>query len=140
MKRNDTGSGDDRIIPIVSDLDIIEARTAARSLALFVGFDGADLVMIATAVSELARNIVRYGYRGEVVLSAVQNGNRRGVEVVARDQGPGIADTARALTDGFSTSRSLGMGLPGTRRLMDDFKVESQAGLGTTVTVRKWLS
>ncbi|MCU1338093.1 MAG: putative anti-sigma regulatory factor, serine/threonine protein kinase [Bryobacterales bacterium] len=138
MKRGDMSHGR-RIIPIVSDADIVEARMAARTLAEFVGFSGAHLVMIATAVSEVARNIIEYAKPGEVVLSVVQNSLRRGLEVVARDQGPGIADISQAMQDGFSTSRSLGLGLPGSRRLMDEFEVESKVGLGTTVTMRKWL-
>jgi serine/threonine-protein kinase RsbT len=95
--------------------------------------------MIATAVSEVARNILEYAKRGEVVVSVVQRGDRRGLEVLARDRGPGIADVSRAMQDGFSTSRGLGLGLPGSRRLMDDFELESKVGLGTTVTMRKWL-
>jgi len=112
---------------------------AARTLAAYAGFAGADLVMIATAVSEVARNILEYAKRGEVVVSVVQRGDRRGLEVLARDRGPGIADVSRAMQDGFSTSRGLGLGLPGSRRLMDDFELESKVGLGTTVTMRKWL-
>lgn len=137
MKRGDLNPG--RRIPIVSDGDIVEARMAARTLAEYVGFTGAQLVMIATAVSEVARNIIEYAKSGEVVLAVVQNGLRRGLEVVARDQGPGIADVSQAMQDGFSTSRGLGLGLPGSRRLMDEFQVESKVGRGTTVTMRKWL-
>ena len=127
-----------RVIPIVSDTDIVEARVAARSLAKYIGFDGADLVMIATAVSEVARNIIQYAKSGEVVLSVVQGRARRGLEVVARDEGPGIADIQQAMTDGFSTSRGLGLGLPGSKRLMDEFLVESKVQQGTTVTMTKW--
>jgi len=129
-----------RIIPILADADIVEARMAARALAEYVGFNGAQLVMIATAVSEIARNIIEYAKSGEVVISPIQNGTRRGLEVVARDQGPGIADVSQAMQDGFSTSRGLGLGLPGSRRLMDDFHLESKVGLGTKVTMRKWLA
>ncbi len=128
-----------RIVPILADADIVEARMAARALAEYVGFGGAHLVMIATAVSEIARNIIEYAKAGEVVISPIQNGTRRGLEVVARDQGPGIADVSQAMQDGFSTSRGLGLGLPGSRRLMDDFQLESKVGLGTKVTMRKWL-
>jgi serine/threonine-protein kinase RsbT len=95
--------------------------------------------MIATAVSEVARNILEYAKRGEVVVAVIQRGDRRGLEVLARDQGPGIADVSQAMQDGFSTSRGLGLGLPGSRRLMDDFELESRVGQGTTVTMRKWL-
>ena len=138
MKRDDS-SPVMRVIPIVTDVDIVEARMAARSLAKYVGFDGADLVMIATAVSEVARNIIEYAKSGQVILSVVQNRSRRGLEVVARDEGPGIADIPQAMTDGFSTSRGLGLGLPGSRRLMDEFLLESKVRQGTTVTMRKWL-
>ncbi len=138
MKRTESSPAV-RVIPIVSDVDIVEARLAARSLAKYIGFDGADLVMIATAVSEVARNIIEYAKSGKVVLSVVQDRSRRGLEVVARDEGPGIADIPQAMTDGFSTSRGLGLGLPGSRRLMDEFHLESKVRQGTTVTMRKWL-
>ena len=128
-----------RVIPIESDVDIVEARMASRSLAKYIGFDGADQVMIATAVSEVARNIIEYAKSGKVVLSVVQDRSRRGLEVVARDEGPGIADIPQAMTDGFSTSRGLGLGLPGSKRLMDEFLLESKVRQGTTVTMRKWL-
>ncbi len=128
------------MIPIVCDADIVEARMAARTLAANVGFGGADLVMIATAVSEVARNIIEYARVGEVILSVVGNQSRRGLEVVARDQGPGITDIDEAMREGFSTSRGLGLGLPGSRRLMHEFRIESQVGRGTTVTMRKWLA
>lgn len=127
-------------IPIVRDTDVVEARLAAQSLAARVGFTGTDVVLIASAVSEVARNIVSYACPGEVVLSVVQNHSRLGVQVIARDQGPGIADLSRALEKGFSTSRSLGLGLPGSKRYMDEFRLESTVGVGTTVTMRKWLS
>jgi serine/threonine-protein kinase RsbT len=138
MKRGESSPGS-RAIPIASDMDIVEARLAARTLAAYVGFGGADLVIIATAVSEVARNIVEYARPGEVVLSVIQNNSRRGLEVVARDHGPGIANIEQAMQDGFSTSRGLGLGLPGSRRLMDEFRIDSQVGEGTTVTMRKWL-
>ena len=138
MKRSELSLGR-RAIPIESDMDIVEARMAARTLAAYVGFNGADLVMIATAVSEVARNIIKYAGLGELILSVSQDGTRRGLEVVARDQGPGIADIEQAMEDGYSTSRGLGLGLPGSRRLMDEFRIDSRLGQGTTVTMRKWL-
>jgi len=127
-------------IPIVRDTDVVTARLAARALASRVGFTGTDLVLIASVVSEVARNIVAYAGPGEVVLSVVQSRSRLGLQVIARDQGPGIADLSRALEKGFSTSRSLGLGLPGSKRFMDEFRLESTLGSGTTVTMRKWLS
>ncbi len=112
---------------------------AARALAAQLGFNGADLVMIATAVSEVARNIIEYAKPGEVILSVVNKGTQRGLEVIARDQGPGIADVAQAMEDGYSSARGLGLGLPGSRRLMDEFQVDSKIGRGTIITMKKWL-
>jgi serine/threonine-protein kinase RsbT len=140
MNAVDTYVEGDRAIAIVRDTDVLAARLAARALASRVGFTGTDLVLIASAVSEVARNIVAYAGPGEVVLSVVQNRSRLGLQVIARDQGPGIADLSRALEKGFSTSRSLGLGLPGSKRFMDEFRLESALGMGTTVTMRKWLS
>ncbi len=130
----------EQAIPVLHDTDVVEARVAARALASRVGFLGTDLVLIASAVSEIARNIVEYTRGWEVVLSVIHNRSRLGLEVVARDRGPGIADVSLAMKDGYSTSRSLGRGLPGSRRLMDEFRVESSPASGTTVTMRKWLS
>jgi serine/threonine-protein kinase RsbT len=129
---------DETHVPIDRDGDIIAARQKARELAVQVGFSGSDLTIIATAISEVARNIVVYATRGEIVLSAVQRGSQRGVLVVARDHGPGIPDIERAMRDGFSTGKSLGLGLPGARRLMDEFEIVSEIGKGTTITMRKW--
>ena len=125
-------------VAIDRDGDIVTARQKARELATQVGFSGSDLTIIATAISEVARNIVVYAIRGEIVLSATLQGSRRGVLVVARDQGPGISDVARAMCDGFSTGNSLGLGLPGAKRLMDEFEITSEVGKGTTITMRKW--
>ena len=123
---------------VKSDQDIVSARQRGRALATELGFSAVDATLIATAISELARNIVAYAQRGEIRLRTMQGSTRRGIEVVASDDGPGIADVRQALRDGFSTSGSLGLGLPGVRRLMDEFEVESQPGRGTRVTVRKW--
>ena len=125
-------------VGIRCDLDIIAARQKGRELASKVGFSSVELTLIATAISELARNIVLYARGGEITLKLVTNGERRGILVIACDQGPGIPDIARALQAGFSTSKSLGLGLPGVKRLMDDFEIVSQVGQGTTVTVKKW--
>jgi serine/threonine-protein kinase RsbT len=131
-------SRDDEVcIPIRSDADIVAARQAARELASRIGFSRSDLTLIATAVSEVARNIVRFTDGGEVVVELVDR-PRRGVHVVARDTGPGIADVERAMVDGYSTYHGLGLGLPGARRLMDEFAVASEVGRGTTVTMTKW--
>jgi serine/threonine-protein kinase RsbT len=125
-------------IAVRSDVDIVEARVITRAMANRVGFSSTDQVLIATAVSEIARNIVEYALSGEILISSMDSG-RRGVEIVAKDEGPGIVDVARALEEGFTTSRGLGMGLPGARRLMDEFDVTSKVGQGTVVRMRKWL-
>jgi RNA polymerase sigma factor (sigma-70 family) len=124
-------------VRIMGDPDIVEARKAARELASRLSFSRTDLTLIATAVSEISRNIVRFAGRGEVVIELLEQ-PRAGVRIVARDAGPGIADVEDALTDGFSTSHGLGLGLPGARRLMDEFAVVSEMGRGTTVTMTKW--
>ncbi len=129
-----------RHIPIRSDVDVVEARAASREVANRVGFSGIDQVLIATAVSEIARNIIEYARAGEVLISAIDGGRRKGVEIIFLDEGPGIADITQALEAGFTTSRGLGMGLPGARRLMDEFDIASRVGRGTTVKMRKWLA
>ncbi len=125
-------------IPIASDTDVVTARQRGRELAAECGFGSGDQTVIMAAISEIARNILNYAKRGEVILSVHLDGERSGLMVVARDQGPGIADLSRAMQDGFSTSGGLGLGLPGARRLMDEFDIVSKPGEGTTVTMRKW--
>ena len=102
------------------------------------GFSSSDLTLIATAISELARNIILYAKKGEIIVQVVNSGPRPGMAVIARDDGPGIADIERALQVGYSTSGSLGLGLLGVRRIMDEFDVVSKLGRGTSVTVKKW--
>ena len=126
-------------VAINSDQDIVGARQKGRALAIQLGFSAAEATLVATAISELARNIVTYARKGEIKLQTVENPARQGIVVTASDEGPGIPDIQQALRDGFSTSGSLGLGLPGVRRLMDEFQISSQSGRGTTVTVRKWL-
>jgi serine/threonine-protein kinase RsbT len=126
-------------IPINTDADIVTARQHGRTLAAQVGFSGSDLTLIATAISELARNIIDYAKRGEIILSDVRQNERHGIVVVARDNGPGIPDIEKAMQDGFSTGKGLGLGLPGTRRLMDEFEIDSALGKGTTVRTKKWV-
>lgn len=125
-------------VPIDSEADIVTARQQGRDLAAQIGFSGSDLTLIATAISEVARNIVAYAKRGEILLSHTNQGSKRGIVVVARDEGPGIPDIALAMQDGHSTSRGLGLGLPGARRLMDEFDIVSQVGKGTTIVMKKW--
>lgn len=129
---------DDLLIPVAVDADIVAARQRGRALAADLGFSPGNATLIATAISELARNILLYAGAGEILLAEVDGPGRRGIRVVARDSGPGIADLKQALQDGFSTSRRLGLGLPGVRRLMDEFEIDTRVGLGTTVVVKKW--
>lgn len=128
----------DICVPIRADVDILAARQAGRTVASSLAFSPSDLTVIAAAISEVARNILVYAMQGEVQLAVTEQNGRRGVTVIARDDGPGIADVTLALQDGFSTSGSLGLGLPGARRLMDDFAIQSEMGRGTIVTMRKW--
>ncbi len=125
-------------IPIETDADIVTARQEGRRLASLLDFSPSDLTVIAAAISEVARNIVEYATRGEVQVRLVERNGRRGVMVVAKDVGPGISDVAMALQDGYSTSGSLGLGLPGARRLMDEFEIQTELGKGTQVTMKKW--
>lgn len=135
-----SGLSNETQIAILSDLDIIRARQTGRAEAAKLGFSSTDLTLVATAISELARNIVMYAGAGEIILRSVRLADKQGIVVIARDRGPGIADVGQALQSGYSTSRSLGLGLPGVRRLMDEFEVESRIGEGTVVTVRKWIA
>jgi serine/threonine-protein kinase RsbT len=125
-------------VAINSDQDIVSARQKGRQMATELGFSTGEATLIATAISELARNIVAYARRGRITLTIVNGLNRQGISVIATDDGPGISDIRQALRDGFSTSGSLGLGLPGVRRLMDEFEITSQPGRGTTVAVKKW--
>ncbi len=126
-------------LTISSDGDILSARSKIRAAVLELGFPTTDMVRIVTAVSELARNILLYAGRGEVALSVINENGRDGILITARDEGPGIPDVNKALMDGFSTSGGLGLGLPGTRRLMDEFEIRSEVKQGTVVKVKKWL-
>jgi serine/threonine-protein kinase RsbT len=103
-----------------------------------VGFTGSDLTMISTAISELARNMIRYAVKGEIVDAPLVEGSRVGVLVIARDNGPGIPDLDLAMRDGYTTGSGMGLGLPGARRLMDEFAISSQVAEGTTVVMKKW--
>jgi serine/threonine-protein kinase RsbT len=127
-------------VTIHSDADIIAARRIGRELAEGVGFGGSELTVIATAISEIARNIIEYAGSGEIILRQAQQGAKRGILVIAKDRGPGIPDIELAMQDGYSTSKGIGLGLPGARRLMDEFDVDSAVGKGTTVTMKKWVA
>ncbi len=126
------------IVPINTDTDVVAARQKGRELATELGFVSTDSTLLATAISELARNIIRYAKYGEILVASIQSGDRVGITVVARDKGPGIANISLAMQDGFSTSGGLGLGLPGVKRLMDEFHLASDANTGTTVTIKKW--
>lgn len=138
MAEGEVVTGNEVLIPIRHDADVVVARRQGRELASRIGFSGSDLTVIATAISEVVRNIVIYAQNGELILAAIHDGGRSGILVVARDSGPGIADIGQAMLDGYSTGGSLGLGLPGARRLMDDFDIVSRLGEGTTVTMKKW--
>jgi serine/threonine-protein kinase RsbT len=125
-------------VAINSDQDIVSARQKGRQMAVELGFSTGEATLIATAISELARNIVAYARKGQITLKMVNGLSRQGISVTATDNGPGIPDIRQALRDGFSTSGSLGLGLPGVRRLMDEFEITSQPGRGTIVAVKKW--
>jgi serine/threonine-protein kinase RsbT len=125
-------------VKITCPSDIVIARQQGRSLAAKLGFSGSDLTIIATAISEVARNIVEHAGKGGITLKSVEENPRRGLIIIAQDEGPGIPDIARALQDGFSTGKGLGLGLPGTKRLMDEFEITSDVGKGTTVCMKKW--
>ena len=126
-------------VPVMSGDDILMARQKGRALAMELGFEGADLTCIAAAISEVSRNIVEYAQRGEIILQPLNNGAKRGLCVVACDQGPGMANVTQAMQYGYSSRKGLGVGLPGAKLLMDEFQIVSKVGRGTTVTMKKWL-
>jgi serine/threonine-protein kinase RsbT len=135
--------GDNRkpniLIELREEDDIVEARKQARELAKQVGFGLVDQSRIATAVSELARNVIRYATngRGNVAIFRVESARGTGIEIVVSDEGPGIADVNQAMREGYTTGHGMGLGLSGTRRLMDEMDIDSALGRGTTVTIRK---
>ncbi len=126
-------------VPVNSEFDIVTARQKGREMAAQLGFSSTELTLIATAISEVVRNIVEYAKRGELCLSIVQQGDKRGIVVVASDHGPGIPNIKLAMQDGYSTGKSLGLGLPGAKRLMDEFEILSEVGRGTKITMKKWV-
>ena len=126
-------------IDINSATDIVTARQKGRGLAIELGFEGSDLTLIATAISEVARNIVEHAERGQIVLVAIHQGNKHGLAIIAQDQGPGIGDVGQAMQYGYSSRKGLGVGLPGAKWLMDEFDIHTKVGKGTVVTMKKWL-
>jgi serine/threonine-protein kinase RsbT len=128
---------DEVCIPIARESDIVAARQKGRALAAELGFSSCDQTLIATAISEIARNIITYATKGEVSLSTIKNG-QEGLSITAVDEGPGIANLDQAMRNGYSSSGSLGLGLPGAKRMMDDFEIVSEPGKGTTIRMKKW--
>jgi serine/threonine-protein kinase RsbT len=127
------------VVAINNPDDIVNARKAGHQLALELGFSLTDVTMIATAISEVARNITSYAGHGAVRVEAADREGRKALVIRAEDEGPGIADIERAMEDGYSTGRGLGLGLPGSRRLMDRMIVESEVGRGTVIEMWKWV-
>lgn len=127
-----------KVVAIRTEADVIIARQEGRSMAQRLGFSPVDQARITTAISELARNIVVYGDHGTVTLREVEREGRKGIEVLFDDEGPGIADVDLAMRQGYTSGKGLGAGLPGTQRLMDDFKLESTPGQGTHIRICKW--
>lgn len=126
-------------ISINSDVDIVSARQQGRTIATELGFSSTDQALIATAISEVARNIVEFAQCGEILFETLNHESKCGIQIIAHDNGPGIENIPLALQDGYSTRKSLGVGLPGARRLMDEFDIVSQTGKGTTITMKKWV-
>ena len=125
-------------VAIRTDADVVTARQEARTMGAALGFTSTDLTLLATAISEIARNITTYAGEGEVALRVVREGVRHGIEVEATDEGPGIANVELAMQDGYTTGNGLGLGLPGTRRLVDDFELDTTPGAGTRIRMVKW--
>ena len=128
-----------KTIALENDHDIAVARTQVRSLAAALGFRVIDQTRLATVASELARNVVKYAGRGRLIAQPTEDPNgRQALRLIFEDNGPGIPNIEKAMSDGFSTGRGLGKGLPGSKRLVDEFKIESEIGQGTRVTVLHW--
>lgn len=126
-------------VSIEHEMDIVTARQKGRELAFAIGFSSTDQTIIALAISEIARNIVTYADRGRMTISRIDDGPRKGIGITATDEGPGILDIELAMRDGYSTGKSLGVGLPGARRVVDEFEITSEVGKGTSITMKKWL-
>ena len=134
-----TNLQDSASISIRTAADIVTARQHGRELALRSGFSETESTLIATIISELARNIVLYAQEGEITLEKLNSESHRGLCIISRDRGPGIPDVQRALVGGYSTSGGLGLGLCGVRRMVDEFNIDTGPGKGTTVIAKKWL-
>jgi serine/threonine-protein kinase RsbT len=128
-----------KTIALENDQDIAVARIQVRQIAAALGFRALDQTRLATVASELARNIVKYGEGGRLIVQPTEDGSgRQALRLIFEDKGPGIPNIEEAMSNGFSTGRGLGFGLPGSKRLVDEFKIESEVGRGTRVTVLKW--
>lgn len=125
-------------IPVIREQDVVPLRNRVKDYAVKAGMSILNQTKLITATSELVRNLLKYGGGGKVIVEAVMNGRDAGVKVTFSDKGPGIADISLAMKDGYSTGRSLGLGLPGTKRLVNEFDIKSEPGKGTTVTIIKW--
>jgi len=128
------------ILPVRTDQDVVMARQAVRRLTKELGFSLVDQTKMVTAASELARNTLTHGRGGEMHYELLQDGDRQGLRLSFVDEGPGIANLTLAMTDGWTSGNGLGMGLSGTKRLVNDFHIESQLGHGTRVTITRWRS
>jgi serine/threonine-protein kinase RsbT len=127
-------------VRIQCSADIMAARKHGRDLASRGGFSSSDLSIIASAISEVAQNIVEYANTGEITITLINDTHKKGVEIVAADQGPGVGDISMVMRDGYSTGKGMGIGLPGAKRLMDEFEIASELGKGTTVRMKKWVT
>jgi serine/threonine-protein kinase RsbT len=130
--------GESRTLPILAEDDVVRARQFVRGRALEMGFSLVEQTKLVTAASELARNALVHGGGGEMRVSGVNDMGRSGIRLEFIDSGPGIGDVDLALRDGYSTGTGLGLGLSGSRRLVNDFQIESNPGVGTRVTITKW--
>lgn len=129
----------EKIVKIYAEADIAKASFEGKPLAETAGFKQSEQYMIATVISELARNTFLYALRGEIRIKIIESNSKKGIEIVAQDEGSGIKDIGQAMKDNFSTSNGLGLGLPGVKRIMDEFVIETKAGVGTKITARKWV-
>ncbi len=126
-------------VDVRNEWDIVSARQLGRDLSKELGFSSVDQARITTAISELARNIYLYAGKGKVCIEPVKDVNRSGLQIIASDTGPGIQDIRKVMQDGFTTSGGLGAGLPGVKRLMDEFSINSSVDIGTEILITKWL-
>lgn len=123
---------------VQKDQDLVSVRACGRKMAAALGFSKKDQTLVAMALSEIGRNMLQYSGSGKIMLKIIQSNEKIGIGITATDEGPGIEDVEEAMTDGFSTRKGMGIGLPAVQRIMDDFTIESQKGVGTTIRMSKW--